>query len=72
MSCIVAPELDSSNFLLLMKGDGFNLVHGSLKITLCNQHLVRGDVAHLNNEGLTSMRAEILAMRAGFLDFSSW
>ena len=34
MSCIVAPELASSHLLLLMKVDGFNLVLGSLKITL--------------------------------------
>ena len=50
MSCVVAPELDSSHLLLLMEVDGFNLVHRSLKITLCKQHLVCGNIAHLNQE----------------------
>ena len=38
---------DWIGYLLLMEVNGLNLVHCSLQVCLCVQHLVCGNVAHL-------------------------
>ena len=44
MARIIAPELHVANLLLLVEIDSLDLVHASLDIGLCVQHLLGGYV----------------------------
>ena len=48
MSSIVAPELDSAHFSLLVKVHSLNAVHAGLDVLLSVKHLIRGNVAHFD------------------------